>query len=95
MGVCKGVVLQLQGITIVEDFLPLPLGSTDVILGLKWLATLGETRDDWRKLTMSFELGGKTVIFQGDPSLIKARFSLKTMIKELQQEKMGIMVELY
>ena len=55
-----------------------------MILGLKWLATLRETRDDWRKLTMSFELGGKTVICQGDPSLIKARFSLKTMIKELQ-----------
>ena len=54
MGVCKGVVLQLQGITIIEDFLPLSLGSTDVILGLKWLGTLGETRDDWRKLTMSF-----------------------------------------
>ena len=62
MGVCKGVVLQLQGITIVEDFLPLPLGSIDVILGLKWLANLGETRDDWRKLTMSFELGRKMVI---------------------------------
>ena len=95
MGVCKGVVLQLQGITIIEDFLPLPLGSTDVILGLKWLATLGEMRDDWRKLTMSFELGGKTVIFQGDPSQIKARVSLKTMVNELQQEKMGLMVELY
>ena len=95
MGVCKGVILQLQGITIVEDFLPLPLRSTDVILGLKWLATLGETRDDWRKLTISFELGGKTVILQGGPSLTKARVSLKTMVKVLQQEKMGLMVELY
>ena len=94
MGVCKGVVLQLQGITIIEDFLPLPLGSTDVILRLKWLATLGETRDDWRKLTMSFELGGKTMIFQR-ASLIKARVSFKPMVKELQQVKMGLMVELY
>lgn len=53
-GVCKGVILKLQNITIVEDFLPLPLGSTDVILGLKWLATLGVTRDDWQNLTMTF-----------------------------------------
>ena len=95
MSFCKGVVLQLQGITIIEDFLPLHLGSTDVILGLKWLATFGETRDDWRKLTLSFELGGKTVILQGDPNLTKARVSLKTMVKELQQEKMRLMVELY
>ena len=94
MSICK-VILQLQGITIVEDFLPLPLGSTDVILGLKWLATLGETRDDWRNLTMSFELGGKTVILQGGPNLTKARVSLKTMVKVLQQEQMGLMVELY
>ena len=77
------MVLQLQGITIVEDFLPLPLGSINVILGLKWLATLEETKDDWRKLTMSFDLGGKTVILQGDPSLTKARVSLKTKVKEL------------
>ena len=77
MGVCKGVALQQQGITIIEDFLPLPLGSTDVILGLKGLATLEETRDDWRKLTMSFELGGKTVIFQGDPTRLKLEFPRK------------------
>ena len=32
---------------------------------------------------MSFELGGKMVIFQGDPSQIKARVSLKTMVNEL------------
>ena len=44
---------------------------------------------------MSFELGRKTVILQGDPSLTKARVSLKTKVKELQQEKMGLMVELY
>ena len=44
---------------------------------------------------MSFKLGGKTVIFQGDPGPIKVRVSLKTMVNELQQEKMGLMVELY
>ena len=35
------------------------------------------------------------MIFQGDPSPIKVRVSLKTMVNELQQEKMGLMVELY
>lgn len=33
-GVCHGVVLELQGITIVEDFLILPLGNSDIILGI-------------------------------------------------------------
>ena len=33
-GICKGVVLQLQNIEIVQDFLPLQLGSVGIILGM-------------------------------------------------------------
>lgn len=32
-GVCRGIVVNLQGINIVEEFLPLDLGSTNIILG--------------------------------------------------------------
>ena len=57
-GVCKGVVLKLQNMEIVEDFLPLELGSLNVILGMKWLASLGETQVDWGSLVMRFKAGG-------------------------------------
>ena len=40
-GVCRGIVLTLQNIEIVEDFLPFELGSADVILGMKWLESFG------------------------------------------------------
>lgn len=33
--ICKGVVLEMQVAEIIEDFLPLELGSLDVILGVK------------------------------------------------------------
>lgn len=33
-GVCRGVALNLPGLLVVEDFLPLELGSSDVILGM-------------------------------------------------------------
>ena len=33
-GICKGVILEMQGLTVVEDFLLLMLGSMDVILGM-------------------------------------------------------------
>ena len=33
-GVCQSVRLQLQGIKIIEDFIPLNLGSIDIILGI-------------------------------------------------------------
>ena len=47
-GVCKGVVLDLQGVTIVEEFLILPLGSSDVILGIQWLEKLGTISTNWK-----------------------------------------------
>ncbi|KAL2894117.1 Retrotransposon-derived protein PEG10 [Bienertia sinuspersici] len=40
-GECKSVTLQLQGATVVEDFFPLPLGNSDMILGIQWLEKLG------------------------------------------------------
>ena len=33
-GMCRGVCILMQGLIIVEDFLPLELGSIDVILGM-------------------------------------------------------------
>lgn len=39
--ICKGVLLTISDLSIINDFLPLPLGSTNVILGLTWLETLG------------------------------------------------------
>ena len=60
-------------------FLPLELGSVDVILGMKWLESLGGMQVDWRNLTMRFQVGGVSVIIQGDPSLSTSLVSLKTL----------------
>ena len=43
-GVCRGVILTLQNIVIVEDFLPLELGSANVILGCNGWNPLGECK---------------------------------------------------
>lgn len=42
--ICRGVSLHLQGIDIINDLLPLGLGSSDVILGIQWLETLAQLR---------------------------------------------------
>ena len=93
-GLCKGVVLALPELQIVEDFFPLKLGSTDVILGMKWLQTLGETSNNWKELTMSFDHGNKRITIKGDRGLCRSLVSVKSLLRVLQQEKEGLLVEM-
>lgn len=54
-GECKSVVLKLQDVTIVEDFLPIALGNYDLILGLQWLQKLGLRTGSHKRLNLSWE----------------------------------------
>lgn len=57
-GVCRELVLQLDGgVVIKEDFLPLTLGTSDVILGVQWLEKLGNVVTNWKSQVMQFEVG--------------------------------------
>lgn len=67
-----------------DDFLPLELGSSDIILGMQWLRKLGEMKVNWQTLTMTFNMVGVTVTLQGDPSLSRASVSIKSLIKALK-----------
>ena len=69
--VCKAVSLRMQSLTVRDDLCPIDLvPGTDVILGFPWLDTLGGYSLDFRKLEMSFEVGGKTkVTLRGDRRL--------------------------
>lgn len=82
--------LHLQGINIVNDFLPLGLGSSDVILGIQWLETLGMTHMNWKIQVMKFSLGKKIITLCGDPSLGKSLVSLKAM-RTIKHEGSGIL----
>ncbi|PKU72788.1 hypothetical protein MA16_Dca025904 [Dendrobium catenatum] len=94
-GVCRGVVLKIQGIHVKEDFIPLELGSTDVILGIKWLQTLRETKINWGTLRMELVVGGRKRTIQGDSGLTKTGVSLKSLIRTIQEEGGGYLVELH
>ena len=92
-GICKGVILEMQGLIVVEDFLPLMLGSADVKLGIQWSATLGVMEINWPNLAMKFPMGDTVMTLKGDPSLSKTGVSLKALMKEIQQHGQGVMVE--
>lgn len=93
-GVCRGVLLELQGVSIVEDFLILPLGNSDIILGIQWLEKLGTTTTNWKTHTLKFQVNGVTVTLKGDPQLGRTGVSLKAMIKNLQKEGQGYLLEM-
>lgn len=92
-GECKGVVIEVQGITVVEDFLPLKLGNSDLIFIIQWLEKLGIMSTNWKTQTLKFQVGGKTVTLKGDPSLGRSKISLKAMIRTLKKQKQGVLVE--
>lgn len=92
-GECRGVCIDLQGVTAVLDFFPFDMNSSDVVLGMAWLETLGETMIDWKNQVMLFKNKGKTVTLCGDPTLSKTLVSLKAMLKTIQKEGHGYLVE--
>ncbi|KAJ9705665.1 hypothetical protein PVL29_003637 [Vitis rotundifolia] len=83
-GICRGVCISMQGLTVVEDFLPLELDNTDVILGMPWLGTLGDMKVNWKMLTMKIRMGKTVIVLKGDPNLSRTEVSLKAMTKALQ-----------
>ena len=82
-GICRGVCILMQGLIVVEDFLPLELGNTNVILGMPWLGTLGDVKVNWKMLTMKIKIGKAVIVLKGDPSLSWTEVSLKAMAKAL------------
>ena len=57
-GICKEVELDLGALIISENFLPLGLGHSDIILGLEWLAKLGTIATNWKIPLMQFSWKG-------------------------------------
>ncbi|XP_057806177.1 uncharacterized protein LOC131021105 [Salvia miltiorrhiza] len=75
-GICKDVPLTLDTETFYISCYVFPICSVDMILGVSWLATLGEVKANWRNLTMEFSLNGRLQCLRGDPSLTRRACSI-------------------
>ncbi|XP_010270441.1 PREDICTED: uncharacterized protein LOC104606771 [Nelumbo nucifera] len=93
-GVCRQVCLNLPELDVIADFFPLKLGSMDAILGFPWLASLRDSVMNWGNMSMKLNLGGVQVKLQGDPSLCSSQVSLHAMMRNLQHEGQGVLLEL-
>ena len=92
-GVCRGVQLLLQGVKIVEDFMPLDLGGSDFILGMQWLETLGIIKFNYKTLTMWFKVGESTMTLQGNPGLCKTQVTLKALMRAAERREQRVLIE--
>lgn len=51
--------MKFRGLTIDQDFYPFSVGGTNLVLGIKWLASLNTVQANWNKMFFIFNLNGK------------------------------------
>ncbi|XP_014517361.1 uncharacterized protein LOC106774844 [Vigna radiata var. radiata] len=68
-GKCESVRLRLGDTTVEEELYVFELGGVDVVLGIAWLAKLGEVTINWGEMAMKFCVRGEKIIIRGDPAL--------------------------
>ncbi|XP_022631874.1 uncharacterized protein LOC111240668 [Vigna radiata var. radiata] len=91
---CDHVLLSLGEVTMEEDFYLFDLEGVDIILGIAWLAKLGDMVINWRAMTMSYNLAGKMVKVGGDPVLSRKLMEPKALLKLAETEMRTLVWEL-
>ncbi|XP_068639426.1 uncharacterized protein [Aristolochia californica] len=64
-GISKAVTFSIGSTLFHAEFFVIPLAGFDMVLGIKWLQTLGPIMWDFSALTMRFVLAGSQVLLQG------------------------------
>jgi hypothetical protein len=76
MGICKSVPFSVAKEMFQADFYTIPLAGFDVVLGVKWLCTLGPILWDFSSLKMEFTVNGKKIEWKGKPAEAEHRLHL-------------------
>ena len=85
--VCMGVTLTVQGVKITQNFFILELGSTEIVLGVEWLRSLGKIEADFQEMSFSWGKGEDRKDLWGDPILCRIQSSWKTTLKALKESE--------
>ncbi|XP_019429957.1 PREDICTED: uncharacterized protein LOC109337432 [Lupinus angustifolius] len=92
-GKCTQLRLNLEDLEVVQDFYLFGLKGVDLVLGIGWLADLGEIRADFGKMILSVKKGDSTITLVGDPTLTKTELSLGAFMQVLLKEGEGLLVQ--
>lgn len=92
-GVCPKLSLQIQGLEVQQDFYIFELGEVDIVLRMEWLAGLGEIRANFQELTLKVPTSKGIHVLRGDPALARAAASFISVMKAIQAEGQGFIVD--
>lgn len=63
------MLLRLRGLDVIEDYLPLSLDNSDLILRIELLAKLGTMSPNWKTQVLKFIVGSESATLKVDLSL--------------------------
>nr|GFA37929.1 hypothetical protein [Tanacetum cinerariifolium] len=62
---CKGFTWRCRDVEFQSDVMIIPLGGCEMVLGIQWMATLGNILANFKELGMEFKYKGKRVLLRG------------------------------
>ncbi|GAU37691.1 hypothetical protein TSUD_164940 [Trifolium subterraneum] len=93
-GVCKGLGMFIGDFQLSPNMHLFELGGIDVVLGIEWLKTLGDTIMNWKKQTMSFWWEGRWVTLRGKEGCQKQIVALQSILNRPKPNLQGVLWEL-
>ena len=70
---------KIQGIDFTSNFLVMPLGGCELVLGIQWLMTLGDILWNFKTIKIEFSINGNPYKLQGLTSITIQQVSEETM----------------
>jgi hypothetical protein len=80
-GVCEELKFNIQDVKFQQHFFIMELSGSEVVLGMYWLASLGNIEANFGNLCLKWELQGNIYSIQGDPSLSNGQVNWRTHYK--------------
>ncbi|KAH0660925.1 hypothetical protein KY289_029673 [Solanum tuberosum] len=87
---CQNLVVKFPRLTIDQDFYPFSVGGADLVLGIKWLASLNTVQANWNEMFLIFNLNGKRYKLQEVPQESNAPVAFQYFSKEADTSALQI-----
>ena len=91
---CHNIKLSMGEYVLTSPMLSIPMGGTDVVLGVQWLQSLGTIAFNFQELFMKFSAEGKESKLRGIAGKLKKILSSNGVTKLLKKEQLGVIAQL-